>query len=152
MLQQPVFLKKILPERSYPPRQKIVSEHTHQPDQQEHDSGHNIFPQVVPEVALNLPSPDGAVPLQQDGADCAQQGKGDRCHNMEGNNSTNLNLPAAQENNTSSQIANKDEQAVGEAERLTLSWQKPNRPLQRRVAGQKDADWSSPRSEGPAPV
>ncbi|NBK79664.1 hypothetical protein D5272_13985 [bacterium D16-76] len=68
---------------------------THQPGQQKHGSRHNIFPGVVPEIAFGFPPPDRAVPLQQYGSDCAQQGKGDCCYNMERNNSANPNLPAA---------------------------------------------------------
>ena len=62
------------------------SKHAHQTGQQHHDSRYNIFPRMMPEVAFDFPSPDGAVPLQKNRAECTQQSKASRSQDIERGN------------------------------------------------------------------
>lgn len=149
MLQRAAFLKNSA--RAIPSAQAENCFKTYsQPNQQEHDGWHNIFSRAAPEVALDFPFPDGAVPLQQDGAGRTQQSEGCRRPSIERTNPAELDLPAAQENDVRRQMAPENEQSIEDTERLALPRQKPHRPFQGRVAGQQDADGGVQGEDGKA--
>ena len=117
MLQRTAFLKNSA--RAIPSAQAENCFKTYsQPNQQEHDGWHNIFSRAAPEVALDFPFPDGAVPLQQDGAGRTQQSEGCRRPSIERTNPAELDLPAAQENDVRRQMAPENEQSIEDTERL----------------------------------